>query len=73
MKPQFWAHFEIWGAPVVLTLLPVSAKFDVLEKSLTRQICFWSVYSVALGWQKTPVFKFFAFEGDKTCMNYDWL
>jgi len=29
-KPQFWANFDIFGAPVPTPLLPMRAKFGVL-------------------------------------------
>ena len=61
-KPQFWANFDVLGAPVPTPLTDEGQMWCAIADSwytITSQISSRSVYSVARGWRKTPIFAFF--------------
>ena len=56
-KPQFWANFDIFGGSCTDPLLPMRAKFGVLEQTqgLTGQISSECVNCVSFWWPKTII------------------
>jgi len=59
-KPQFLAHFDLWGAPVPTRFTDEGQVWCANPRyTLTCQISSRSVYSVALCWRKTPILPFF--------------
>ena len=72
-KPQFWESFDIFGGSCNHPLLPMRAKFGVLEQTRSTFTCETSqvnvrgsigifcrsVYSVVLWLRKTPIFAVF--------------
>jgi len=68
-KPQFWAHFDIRGAPVLTPFTDEGQIWGAIAHqrcTLTFQISSRSVYSVAVCWRKPSIFAVFwtsAFSG----------
>ena len=61
-KPQFWATFDFWGAPVPTPITDESQIWCTTadpQQTLTCQNLSRSVYSIALWRRKTPIFAVF--------------
>jgi len=64
-KPQFWANFDFLGAPIPTPFTDEGQIWCAVADpryTLTCQISYRSVYSVALCWRKTPILPFFGLQ-----------